>query len=101
MDMISQGFIAALTVLWLLSYLKFRRVFAFAFVVDAVCTGLLIYMFSGSYAGMMTGVIGGAMISLFLRAGRSVAGTEKLMFVRKRGHLLPSPVWVRVKSRRK
>ena len=97
MDMITQGLIAAATILWILSYFKFRRVFAFAPVVDAAATGLLVLMFSGSYAGMMTGVIGGLMISMFLRAGRSVAGTEKPKMIRRRGALFPSVVWVRSK----
>lgn len=97
MDMLLQGMIAAVTILWLLSYFNFRRVFTFAPVVDGLATGLLIFMFAGSYAGMMTGVIGGMMISLFLRAGRSVAGTEKPKFIRKRGHILPSLIWVRSK----
>lgn len=97
MDMLTQGLIAAITIVWLLSYVKLRRVFAFAPVVDAACTGLLIFMFSGSYAGMMTGVIGGMLISVFLRAGRSVAGTERPMWVRRRGAILPSLIWVRSK----
>lgn len=97
MDMLTQGLIAAITILWLLSYFNLRRVFAFAFLVDSACTGALIFMFSGSYAGMMTGVIGGMLVSFFLRGGRKVAGTEKPMFIRRRGHILPSLIWVRSK----
>lgn len=97
MDMITQGFIAAVTLIWILSYFNLRRVFNYAMLVDVSCTALLIFMFSGSYAGMMTGVIGGMLISLFLRGGRKVAGSEKPKMVRRRGHILPSLVWVRSK----
>jgi|VirMetMinimDraft_7_1064189.scaffolds.fasta_scaffold00928_9 hypothetical protein len=97
MDMITQGMIAAATVIWILSYFGLRKVFNFAPIVDIACTGLLVFMFSGSYAGMMTGVIGGMAISFFLRGGRAVAGTSKPKMIRRRGHILPSVVWVRSK----
>ena len=98
MDMIIQGGIAAATALWLLSYIGFRRVFGAAFFVDFVVTGSFIVMFAGSYAGMMTGVIAGLMVSMFIRAGRALAGTSKPRFIRRSGDLLPTLVWVRSKS---
>lgn len=98
MDMLSQGFIAAVTVIWLLSYFGLRRVFNYAPIVDITMTGLLVFMFSGSYAGMMTGVIAGMILSIFLRVGRKTAGREQLKFIRRRGAIFPSPVWVRRKS---
>ncbi len=97
MDMITQGLIAAATVLWLLSYIGFRKVFYFAFITDVVCTGTLVYMFSGSYAGMMTGVIAGGLLSMFLRAGRTVAGSSKPRWIRRSGNIMPTLVWVRSK----
>lgn len=97
MDMLTQGFIAAVTVLWLLSYVGFRRIFPFAFVLDIAITGGFIWMFAGSYAGMMTGVIAGLIVSAFLRFGRLVLGAEKARLVRARGHIVPSLVWVRSK----
>lgn len=97
MDMLTQGFIAAVTLIWILSYFNLRRIFNYAMVVDVSCTALLVYMFSGSYAGMMTGVIGGMLISLFLRAGRATVGRETPKMIRRRGHILPSMVWVRSK----
>ena len=98
MDMITQGFIAAATVIWLLSYIGFRRVFAYAFLADLVITAGMVYMFAGSYAGMMTGVIAGITVSAFLRIGRSVAGVERIRVMRRYGHILPSVVWVRSSS---
>ena len=97
MDMILQGFFAAATVLWLISYVGFRRAFAHAFMLDVIVTGGMIYMFAGSYAGMMTGVIAGLMFSAFMRIGRRVMGIEKLRLVRGYGRILPTPIWVRSK----
>jgi hypothetical protein len=97
MDMLLQGFIAAATVLYLLSYVGFRRVFAYAFILDLIITGGFIFAFAGSYAGMMTGVIAGLLVSATFRIGRRVVGVEKLRLVRRYGHILPSVIWVRSK----
>ena len=93
MDMITQGFIAALTMVWLLSYIGFRKVFAYAFLCDIIVTGLFIWMFAGSYAGMMTGVIAGLMVSIFLRVGGKIFGRERLRVARQKGDILPSTYW--------
>lgn len=93
MDMIAQGFIAALTVLWLLSYIGFRKVFGYAFAADVLITGGMIYMFAGSYAGMMTGVIAGLMISITLKVGARVFGKERLALARRKGRITPSLFW--------
>jgi len=96
-DMIFQGFIAAATVLYLCSYIGFRRIFAYAFILDLLVTAGFIWMFAGSYAGMMTGVIAGLIFSATMRIGRRVMGIEKLTFVRGYGRILPTPIWVRSK----
>ena len=97
MDMILQGAIAAATVLYLCSYIGFRRIFAYAFILDLLVTGGFIWMFAGSYAGMMTGVIAGLIFSATLRIGRRVMGVEKLKFIRGYGRIFPSMIWVRSK----
>jgi len=97
MDMIFQGFIAAATVLYLFSYIGFRRVFAYAFILDIIVTGGFIWMFAGSYAGMMTGVIAGLLVSATFRIGRRLFGVEKLRLIRGYGRIFPSVIWVRSK----
>lgn len=97
MDMIVQGIIAATTILWLLSYFGFRRIFGYAAVLDIIITGGFIIAFAGSYAGMMTGVIAGLIVSMVLRVGRSLVGMERIRFIRRNGHILPSTIWVRSK----
>lgn len=97
MDMLLQGFIAAATVLYLFSYIGFRRVFAYAFILDIIVTGGFIWMFAGSYAGMMTGVIAGLLVSATFRIGRRLFGVEKLRLIRGYGRIFPSVIWVRSK----
>ncbi len=97
MDMITQGIFAAIMVLWLLSYLKFRRVFAYAGVFDIVITLSLMYAFKGSYAGLMTGVFAGIIVSTTLKFGGLLFGIERMRLIRGQGHILPSIVWMRSK----
>jgi hypothetical protein len=97
MDMFTQGFIAAATVLYLFSYFNIRRILGFALIIDIVVTGGLIYMFAGSYAGMMTGVIAGLIVSMSLRIGRTLVGVERPTIARRKGNILPSFFWVRSK----
>lgn len=95
MDMITQGFIAAVTVVYLMSYFPMRRIFGYAFVFDIVITSGFIIMFAGSYAGMMTGVIAGLFVSMVLRLGGWLFGVEQLVIRRRKNRIIPEPVWVR------
>ena len=45
MDMVLPGFFAAATVLYLCSYIGFRRIFAYAFILDLLVTAGFIWMF--------------------------------------------------------
>lgn len=98
MDMITQGLIAAATIMWLLSYFNFRRLLGYAALLDIVITGGFMWMFAGSYAGMMTGLIAGLIVSISLRAGRKLFGVERLTFRRADGSIIPSLVWTRSKQ---
>lgn len=95
MDMLTQGILAAVMILWLLSYLGFRRVFAFAGIVDVVITLGMMYAFRGSYAGLMTGVFAGILVSATLKFGGRIFGTESPRFIRRSGSIMPSLIWVR------
>lgn len=98
MDMFPQGIIAAITALWLLSYLGFRRVFGYAFIVDTALSLLFVIAFAGSYAGMMTGVIAAVIVSAVIRIGRSLFGYERLSLVRYEGEYVARPRWRRYTS---
>ena len=60
----------------LFGYLGYKRVAHYAIIVDAGVFALCIWMFMGTYAGMMTGIIAGVIISLFLKTIRATVGTE-------------------------
>lgn len=98
MDMLTQGIFTAAMILWLLSYFGWRRVFAFAGVLDIAITLTMMYMFSGSYAGMMTGVFAGVIVSMVLKFGGRVFGTERPRVIRKAGALTPSIIWTRSRT---
>lgn len=100
MDMLTQGIFAALMIIWLLSYLGMRRVFAFAGIFDIIITLGLMYAFKGSYAGLMTGVFAGVILSLILRFGAAIFGADRPKLIRRSGHIIPSLVWVRVRPGR-
>lgn len=96
--MLFQGLVAAATILWLLSYFNFRRVFGYAAFVDIAITVGFMVMFAGSFGGMMTGLIAGLMVSIVLKFGGRVFGRERVSIARLKGNLLPSIVWVRVED---
>ena len=95
MDMLVQGLFAAIMVIWLLSYFGMRRIFGYALFFDVVITLGLMYAFKGSYAGLMTGVFAGIIVSATLRLGGNLFGRERARFIRRSGDILPSLVWVR------
>ncbi len=66
----------ALAFIFLFGYLGFRRVAGYAFIVDIGCFVLCVYMFQGTYAGMMTGIIAGLVISVFLKLIRWSIGYQ-------------------------
>lgn len=81
--MLEAGFISAVGVIWILSRLNLRRVAGYAFFVDVTVTGLLTFLFIGTYAGMMTGMFAGVLVSAFLTLVRRTAGAERLAIVKE------------------
>ena len=65
-----------------------RRIAGYATVFDVVITATLMWMFTGTYAGMMTGIIAGGIISIFLNVTRRTLGVERVKLVEGR------PRWV-------
>lgn len=57
-------------VLFLFRWIGFRRVVRFGFLTDIIVHSVLIYMFYGTYAGAMTGIIAATMVSMFLQGAR-------------------------------
>lgn len=83
----------AATFILLFTYVGFRKVAGYAWLVDIGLFALCLWLFQGTYAGMMTGMISGLVITLFLKSIRRCFGYEKLALLRKRGELLPKLYW--------
>ncbi len=89
----------AVAFIFLFSYFGFKKVAGYAVIVDIAVFALCIYLFKGTYAGMMTGIIAGICISVFLKSIRRTVGYEKLRLVRYKGKLVPEWEWEDIKPR--
>ena len=87
----------AIAFIFLFSYLGFKRVAGYAWLVDIALFALLLYLFKGTYAGMMTGIFAGIIISVFLKSIRKTVGYEKVKMVRYEGKLVPEWEWEDIK----
>lgn len=74
------GFIAAHTILLLCFKMGIRRVLGYDAVVDILATVLLLWMFQGTYSGMVAGAAGGLIISIELALLKKYLGYEVLTF---------------------
>lgn len=68
----------AVAFIFLFSYLGFKKVAGYAWLVDIALFALLLYLFKGTYAGMMTGIMAGLILSVFLKTFRRTVGYSKL-----------------------
>lgn len=92
--MFEAAFGTALAFIFLFSYVGFKKVAGYAWAVDILIFALCIYLFKGTYAGMMTGIIAGIVISVFLKTIRKTVGYSVLRMKRSE-HWLPEGVeWV-------
>ena len=71
------GFISACAILFLLAKIGMKRVLNYDIIVDVVSTLALIFMFAGTFAGMMAAILGGAIISIVLFILKKTIGYEK------------------------
>lgn len=83
----------ALSVIFLFTWIGLRRIYKCGMIADVVCFGGLTWMFAGTYAGMMTGVISALFISIFLRGLRMFFKSQdaQLDAMRVHQHLRRSP----------
>ena len=80
LELLLAGFIAAHTLLLLCFKLGIRRVLCFDAAVDIFATLFLIWMFEGTFSGVMAGAAGGLVISLELMALKRWLGYERPVF---------------------
>ena len=92
--MLEAGVITAIAVIWLLTYLPLKRVAGYAGFVDLITSCILGFLFIGTYAGMLTGVLASVLIGAFLRIVRKFSGYEKLQWCRKSGERFGRLRWI-------
>jgi hypothetical protein len=88
----------ALGFILMFGYVGYRRVAGYAFFVDIALGALTMWMFLGTYSGMIVGMLSSLVITVFLQIYRKLYGYERLKLVRKRGRLMPRLYWVTYES---
>jgi len=97
--MIEAGLISAVALFLVLARFNLRRICGYRTLVDIGATTVFVLMFLGTYAGMMTGLVAGALVSLMLNIITKLYGYERAHLVRMQGHLLPTFVWTSTPGR--
>lgn len=76
------GVISASAALLVCCKLGMRRVLGYDVLADVSVTVAFVWMFAGTYSGMMAGILGGALFSLALYTLKPLLGCEKLRLQR-------------------
>lgn len=83
LEMIIIGLISAFSlfaILLIAGKTTLRRILGFGVTIDIILSGALIFMFAGTFSGMVAALAGGLFISAVLRTTALIVGTEKLSF---------------------
>jgi len=80
--MIFAGLLSALGLLFLLFKFGVRRIITYDIPLDIAVTGLLMYMFAGTYSGMIAAMFGGLVISVVLYIMKRTMRREELRLVK-------------------
>jgi hypothetical protein len=80
--MILAGIISALGLLFLLFKFGIRRVISFDIPIDITFTALLMFLFAGTFGGMMAAMIGGLIISVTLFVMKLTMTREELVWTK-------------------
>ena len=92
--MIESGFITAVGIIWLLCRFDLKKIAGYAAAWDIAISAGMAALFIGTYAGMVTGLLAGVIVSLFLTVVKKVGGHKKLEFVRLEGERIARLRWV-------
>jgi hypothetical protein len=92
--MLEAGLITAVGIIWLLCRFDVKKVAGHAKFWDIAISAFLAFIFIGTFAGMVTGVLAGVIVSLFLTSIRKFAGYKTLTPCRKPGERVGKFRWV-------
>ena len=84
MEMIFAGILSASAMIFIMLKMNLKKLCGYDIYIDIGFTGLLAWMLSGTYSGMMAAIIGGIIVSIFLAFVKKVNGYSKLKLVNKR-----------------
>ncbi len=76
--MITAGICSALALLFLLFKLDFRKLIKHDFLLDVTFTLFLMWLFAGTFAGMMAAIVGGLIISVVLFIAKRTMRREEI-----------------------
>ena len=94
--MVEAGLVSAVGIILLLLRFNIRRIAGYGAFWDVAISGVLVLMFIGTYAGMMTGLFAGVIVSAFLHLVKQTVGAERIVLRRRKGSLLPHTRWEEV-----
>lgn len=98
--LLTPGFIVCAAFFILLLKMRrnlFAKLLGFDIYLDIGATVAMMYMFSGTYAGMMAALVGGLAFSILLIIAKYLMGYKKLVWVNDSDHVVPTLRWVDVK----
>jgi hypothetical protein len=98
--LLTPGFIVCAAFFILLLKLRrdaFRKLLGFDLYLDILATIIMMYMFQGTYAGMMAALVGGLAFSILLIIAKKLIGYKKLVYVNDSNHVIPTLRWIEVK----
>jgi hypothetical protein len=91
--MFEAAILTGIGIIWILSRMNLRRVAGYALAWDVGLMALLTWMFIGTYAGMVTGMMASVIVSAFLTVVKKKNGAERLKLVRKKDKAFPELKW--------
>ena len=94
--LLTPGFLVAAAFIILLLKLRsdsFRKLLGFDIYLDIIATLTMMWMFQGTYAGMMAAIVGGLAFSIVLIIAKHIVGYKKLKWHNDSDHLIPTLRW--------
>jgi membrane protein CcdC involved in cytochrome C biogenesis len=94
--MITAGLLSALGLLFLIFKFGVRRAITYDIPLDIAATGLLMFLFAGTFGGMMVAMVGGLVVSITLFVMKKTMVREELMFVKTKKFPYRQLRWIEV-----
>lgn len=95
--MIYAGLLSAVGLLVLIFKLNIRRIITYDIPIDIAVTALLMYLFAGTYSGMIAAMVGGLVVSVTLFIMKRTMYREELTVIKTAKFPYRSLHWVGVR----